>query len=72
MGPLQDLVGIEVAVDAVLFHALTRLESELLVVEEDVDQVRLERDQVGDPRDLGPRPQVGPRGPFVLPATGGF
>src|SRR5439155_5430257 len=63
---LQHLVGVQGSVDAVLLDGLTRIESEFLVVEEDVDRVRLEGDQVGDASNLGPRPQVRPRGPFAL------
>jgi hypothetical protein len=40
---------------------LTRLEDEFLVVEEDVDLVRLEGDEVGDACDLRPRLRIGPR-----------
>src|SRR5262245_66680496 len=62
VAPLQDLVGVQASVNPVLLDGLTRLESEFPVVEEDVDLVRLEGDEVGDARDLGPRPDVGPRG----------
>src|SRR5712691_12683213 len=63
---LEHLLGVQASVDSVLLHALARLERKLLVVEENVDHVRLEGDEIGYARDLGPRPQVRPRGPFAL------
>src|SRR5712691_8059576 len=63
---LEHLLGVQASVDSVLLDALARLERELLVVEENVDHVRLEGDEIGDARNLGPRPQVTPRGPFAL------
>src|SRR6267154_6155494 len=64
--PLQDFVGIQASVDAVLYHALAGLESEFLVVEKNLDLVRLEGDELGDARNLRPCLQVGPRGSFVV------
>jgi hypothetical protein len=46
--------------------ALTWLEGEFLVDEEDLDLVRLEGDEVGDACDLGPRLRVVPGRPFVV------
>src|SRR5207302_3101104 len=63
---LEHLLGIQASVDSVLLDALARLQRKLLVVEENVDHVRLEGDEIGDARDLGPRPQVRPRCPFAL------
>ena len=63
---LEHLLGVQASVDSVLLDALARLERKLLVVEENVDHVRLEGDEIGDARDLGPRLQVRPRGPFAL------
>src|SRR6266480_381678 len=63
---LEHLLGVQASVDSVLLDALARLQRKLLVVEENVDHVRLEGDEIGDARDLGPRPQVRPRGPFAL------
>src|SRR5712692_1660727 len=66
VAPLEHLVGVQAWVDSVLLDALPRLKSEVPVVEEDLDLVRLEGDEIGDTRDLGPRPQVRPRGPCAL------
>src|SRR5437763_138328 len=63
---LEHLLGVQASVDSVLLDALARLQRKLLVVEENVDHVRLEGEEIGDARDLGPRPQVRPRGPFAL------
>src|SRR5207253_3826749 len=64
--PLQNFVGIQASVDSVWHDALTRLEGEFLVVEEDLDLVRLEGDEVGDACDLGPRPRIGPCRLFMV------
>src|SRR6266513_5714744 len=66
VAPPEHLVGVQAWVDSVLLDALPRLKSEFPVVEEDLDLVRLEGDQIGDTRDLGPRLQVRPRGPFAV------
>src|SRR5260221_4904204 len=63
---LEHPLGVQAWVDPVLLDALARLERKLLVVEENVDHVRLEGDEIGDARDLGPRLQVRPRGPLAL------
>src|SRR6266568_580521 len=57
---VEDLVGVQASVDSVRDDGLARLEGEFLVVEEDVDLVRLEGDEVGDAGDLGPGLRVGP------------
>src|SRR5260221_9097520 len=63
---LEHLLGVQASVDSVLLDALARLEGKLLVVEENVDHVRLEGDEIGDAPDLGPRFEVRRAGPRAL------
>src|SRR5690349_12011667 len=58
----DDLVGGEVAVDAVRDHALTRLHPQAGSVEVHIDLVGLERHQPTDAADLRPGVLVRPRG----------
>src|SRR5215470_15025580 len=67
LGATEDLVGVEAAVGSMGNDRLTRLESEPPVVQPDRDLVGLEGNEVRDPGDLRPGPQVGP-GRLPVPA----